>query len=210
MTMTARFAGTCKACHHGFPVGTLVEWTRGVGARHVAGACPTTPPPAPASRMVVRSVAIPALLSIVEFLAAAHGRGLRYPKARFLAPGGGELLLKRAGNASAHTGAVNVLVAGEWVGRINLDGTVVGRLAGRSDLMQTLAVIATDPAGAAKSYGALHCHCSFCGLPLTDAGSVAVGYGPVCADHWGLPHTPLGTPAVTQHVAQTSLLADAA
>lgn len=34
-------------------------------------------------------------------------------------------------------------------------------------------------------------------LPLTDAGSVEVGYGPVCASHWGLPHSPKGTPALS-------------
>ena len=42
---------------------------------------------------------------------------------------------------------------------------------------------------------------SFCALPLTDAGSVEVGYGPVCAKHWGLPHTPKGTPTVSPAAA---------
>lgn len=29
-------------------------------------------------------------------------------------------------------------------------------------------------------------HCCFCSLPLTDERSTAVGYGKVCADHFGL------------------------
>lgn len=41
------------------------------------------------------------------------------------------------------------------------------------------------------------CRCSFCGLALTDEGSVEVGYGPVCAKRWGLPHQPHGVRVLT-------------
>jgi hypothetical protein len=37
------------------------------------------------------------------------------------------------------------------------------------------------------------CRCSFCGLALTDEGSVFMGYGPICARNYGLPHVALGT-----------------
>ena len=53
--------------------------------------------------------------------------------------------------------------------------------------------VAADPAAAAKAYGALMGRCSFCDTAITDEGSVEVGYGPVCAKRFGLPHTPKGT-----------------
>lgn len=37
------------------------------------------------------------------------------------------------------------------------------------------------------SQGRETCNCSFCGLHLTNPQSVVVGYGPICADNWGLP-----------------------
>ena len=47
---------------------------------------------------------------------------------------------------------------------------------------------AAEPARCAKEYGAVACCCSFCGLQLTDEGSIEVGYGPICAARYGLPH----------------------
>jgi hypothetical protein len=50
-----------------------------------------------------------------------------------------------------------------------------------------LASLAADPAAACSAYGHLTGACCFCRLPLTDARSVAVGYGPICAGNFGLP-----------------------
>lgn len=36
-------------------------------------------------------------------------------------------------------------------------------------------------------YGLEYNHCCFCGLELTNPSSVKHGYGPVCAEKWGLP-----------------------
>jgi hypothetical protein len=47
--------------------------------------------------------------------------------------------------------------------------------------------MATNPAAAGKAYGQRVGNCSFCSLPLEDGRSVHVGYGPVCAEKWGLP-----------------------
>lgn len=99
---------------------------------------------------------------------------------------------------------MQVKIDGEWIGRIGADGVLAGPLARetRHDANRdTLSVIASNPAAAAKAYGALMGKCSFCGKPLTDAGSVEVGYGPVCADKFELPHTPKGTPKLSAVVA---------
>ena len=46
---------------------------------------------------------------------------------------------------------------------------------------------ADDPARVAGEHGRLTGNCCFCHHTLEDARSTAVGYGPVCASHYGLP-----------------------
>jgi hypothetical protein len=57
-------------------------------------------------------------------------------------------------------------------------------------VFEALQDFAQNPLEAAKLYGTLTGNCCFCGRELTDnkAGrSVEVGYGPICAEKWGLP-----------------------
>lgn len=53
--------------------------------------------------------------------------------------------------------------------------------------MELLKEIEADPVQAAILSGKLTSCCSFCSRPLTDERSVKHGYGPICADNWGLP-----------------------
>lgn len=192
MVMTSKFNGRCKTCNNTFLAGTTIDWTRDTGAKHTI--CPIIVP------TVVEPVTANAA-PIAAFIDAAKARGLKFPKTRFLAPNRSEMLLSLAGVTSKYPGSVQVKIAGSWVGRIEPTGTVAGPLANRTDVLDTLATIAADPAAAAKAYGALMCACSFCGKALTDAGSVEVGYGPICAKHYGLPHSPKGTPVLTSIAA---------
>jgi hypothetical protein len=183
----------------------MILWSKATGARHAtssactaalaaAASAPASPslPDADAPTMDLKPVA--------DFLAAARSRGLKFPKARFLAPGGGEMRLTMTGSRSvAPAGSVNVLTVVNgvrtWLGRVEPDGRVVGfRLKANDAVRDALAAIVADPAKAASDYGSLMAACSFCGKALTDAGSVEVGYGPVCAAKFGLPHKPRGTP----------------
>jgi hypothetical protein len=195
-TLVSKYAGTCQRCRRPFPAGTAIEWARSSGATHAdpqacaaAAAHPVAPPP---STVVVN------LRPIYEFLVAAQARGLQYPKARFLAPDGRqELRLTLAGHRSKVPGSIQVYLADAWIGRVEPpDGRVVGNLASNRAVLDLLLHIASNPAEAAQAYGALMGRCSFCGLALTDEGSVEVGYGPVCAKKWGLPHQPKGTRGV--------------
>lgn len=196
-TMTAKFAGICKGCKGPIAAGELITWAAGYGAQHAtlaqcdaakAAKAVAAAAPKPSKTMDASAIAI--------FLRMARERGLKFPKVRFAAAGGAELLLTLAGPQSKNPGAVFVKLAGFYLGSIAVDGAVRGELARRDDILSTLATIATDPAKAAKEYGALTCRCSFCGKGLTDEGSVEVGYGPVCADKYGLPHKPKGTPTL--------------
>lgn len=185
MTMTAKFAGTCGRCQQRFAAGTTIDWERGKKAVH-AGPCP----PAPAQPVQQPIPLVPQLdaTPIVQFLAAAKARGLKFPKVRFLAPGGGEMRLHVSGERSRVPGSVQVLVDGVWLGRIEPSGAVVGAsLKSQTCVLDALATIAADPATAAKAYGALMRRCSFCHASLTDEGSVEVGYGKQCANNYGLP-----------------------
>lgn len=194
--MIAKFPGRCKACGGAIAAGTDIQWSRADGARHktlaecqVAQAAKAAQPPAPH----VDGAAV----AIAQFLQAAQARGLKWPKVRFLAPAGrGELRLSIAGPTSKAPGAINVILNGEYFGRILTDGATTFKLAEDAAVLAELRRIAAEPAKAAAAYGALMGRCSFCNLTLTDAGSVAVGYGPVCAEKYGLPHHHEGTPAV--------------
>lgn len=135
------------------------------------------------------------LKAIVEFLGEA-GRKLKWPKFHFIVDGE-ELVLRLAGSG-VHKGAVS-LVSRErvwnerfnadtprWYGRIAVDGTFTRSSQTTLGMEAALATISIDPQGAAIEYAKLTGACSFCGRTLTDERSTEVGYGPVCADKYGL------------------------
>jgi Family of unknown function (DUF6011) len=192
MTMLSRFPGQCAACGERFKAGAPIDWTRGVGARHATDAqC--------IAAKAAHNVTRPSLdlRPIAQFLQAARDRGLKAPKLRVLALDGRSELRIKMTAAGIAPGSIAVTQDGAgFLGCVRPNGDVVGALAANPMLQHYLVSIAKEPAQAAKAYAALMCRCSFCGLPLTDAGSVEVGYGPVCAKSWNLPHTSLGTPTL--------------
>lgn len=211
--MTAKFAGTCKACGCRFEQGAMIQYSKEIGATHptpescMAAQRARELAPAAAAAPKVSAPAKP----IADFISAAKARGLQYPKARFLAPDGrSEMRLSIAGEKSRTPGAMQVVIAEAWIGRITVEGFAEGPLAQRADVLATLAAIAADPAAAAKAYGALMGRCSFCDTKITDEGSVEVGYGPICAKRFGLPHAPKGTKQLTEMPkAMTLIMAEA-
>lgn len=148
-----------------------------------------------------RRAATPALATdgnykaIVEFMANVP---LQYPKLR-MAFEGTAIRLNRAGKASKYAGAVNVTAEEEtwndrdgrmerrWLGRIELDGKLTAGKGMTNVIIGMLDALALNPAEVAAAYGKLTSRCCFCGKELSTAESLAVGYGPDCADHFGLP-----------------------
>jgi len=55
------------------------------------------------------------------------------------------------------------------------------------DLTAIIKAIVENPVGMCSLIGQQYAHCCFCGLELTNKNSVLVGYGPICAEKWGLP-----------------------
>lgn len=105
----------------------------------------------------------------------------------------------RAGDASREPGSLAITSidrthtdrfgneARDWFGRVSLDGTFHPARIAPADLGDKLRAFAADPAGVAAAHGHLHGACCFCNRTLTDERSTSVGYGPDCADHFGLP-----------------------
>jgi hypothetical protein len=209
MTIIAKFNSYCATCKGVILPGQSINWTRGAASTHADTAvCQASQ--ALAAVQVAASAVAPAprptvsLSGLVAFLKAARERGLKFPKTRFAAPGNGELLLSLAGDDSKNPGAVYVKLNGEYAGKVTREGAAYGVDA----LLPTLRAIEADPAAAGAAYGALTGRCSFCGLALTDEGSVEVGYGPVCASRYGLPHKPKGSAKVVPVVNVAPVAAD--
>jgi uncharacterized protein DUF6011 len=187
----SKYFSICRTCNGRINIGDMIQWSRQGGSHHrTAADCAAAKaaPVAPAKPAVIFDGA-----PLAGFLAAARARGLKFPKAIFIGPNNSRILLKLAGDRSTNPGAVFVFLSDVYAGSIAVDGTVRGSLASNADALATLTAIAADPASAAKAYGMLTGNCSFCMRELTDAGSVEVGYGPVCAKKYGLPHTAKGT-----------------
>ncbi len=104
----------------------------------------------------------------------------------------GELRIAEAGPQSRDPGSVNVSIngrTGTWFGKILKDGHFQAsrKVPTPPTLIAGMKEFAKDPAAAAAKHGKLTGRCCFCNLHLTDARSTSQGWGPVCADHWGVP-----------------------
>lgn len=116
---------------------------------------------------------------------------LKSPKIRF------ELVerlvvLYRAGKRSKYNGQIQVTDGGDWgdnvwYGRIDLDGVFHPSRAAHDGLISFLKEFAENPSALAAKYGKIFGKCCFCNRTLTTTESKTVGYGPVCAEHYGLP-----------------------
>ena len=117
---------------------------------------------------------------------------MKFPAIRLTASDGTPVVLKVAGDRAKEPGTVNATDGGSypdnrWFGRIALDGAFKPGRACTTDVIDVLVRLGSDPATVAAEHGKLTGSCSFCRQPLSDERSTEVGYGPVCAKHFGLP-----------------------
>ena len=146
-----------------------------------------------ADRKAPRETAKIDLTKIVDLFDTA-GQHLKHPA--IVLDG---IRLSVAGERAKFPGSINVTSPGSfqdrtWFGRIALDGTFVGSREATPAIVEELKALAADPAGKAALYGKQTGCCCFCARELTDERSIAVGYGPICADHYGLPWGGLTAP----------------
>jgi hypothetical protein len=148
--------------------------------------------------------AVISVKGVVALLNHAKSSGLKFPKLWLQLPDGSPLRITIAGDKSKTPGFVMLtdgggFGVGKYFGKISQAGELMlGKdgFAVRDALTELLTRLAADPAKVAAEFGHLTGHCCFCSLRLNDERSVSVGYGPVCADKFGLawgvraPHVP--------------------
>jgi len=133
--------------------------------------------------------------SVIALFKGASER-LKHPTVRLQLADGSPIALTMAGATSKAPGTVNVtdgkpFGSSVWYGRVNPDGK--WDMSGKVDASTASAItallvnFATNPAKVASAYGKQTGSCCFCARELTDARSVSVGYGPICADKYSLP-----------------------
>jgi hypothetical protein len=131
---------------------------------------------------------------IVALLEKAGSR-LKFPAFVVSMPDGADVRISVAGAKSKVPGAINVTSLGSfenrtWYGRITRDGVFEPSrkvsIDTITEVAMALVTMAKDPTGTAAAYGKRTGNCCFCSRGLKDERSVHVGYGPICADHYGL------------------------
>lgn len=137
----------------------------------------------------------PATTASVDFAAIGSmfsraGNRLKYPKVR-LSINGQNVRLSRAGANSKNPGAIYVtdgeaFADNKYFGKITPDGIFTSGRHFTQDILNLLREFEANPLETAAKYGKLTGCCSFCGKRLTDDRSTAAGYGPTCADTYGL------------------------
>lgn len=155
-------------------------WVRVLSAR-VQGAAPAT------------SVATAVdFAPLVAFMQAAHDAGIQYPKIKMTHSGGQPLVIARAGVRSANPGQLSVTDGGpygdnQYYGRITVAGEFQQGHSIPPGAIKVLQALNANPTATAAKYGQVSGRCCFCRTPLSAGQSLAVGYGPTCADNYGLP-----------------------
>lgn len=131
--------------------------------------------------------------SAVYALFAKAKEALKWPKIS-LSAGTYPVQLSLAGPKSKVPGVINVTDGGDYgnnkfYGRVDKEGlwTKGFKPYPESDMVETLLKrLSDDPAGTAQEYGKLTGRCCFCERKLSDERSTAAGFGPVCAQKFGL------------------------
>jgi hypothetical protein len=125
------------------------------------------------------------------------GTKIKYPSLTFMLRNGDDhfkVVIKRAGPKSKYHGELMLTDGGPWgenvwYGRITTEGVWIPSASGeqvKEKLIPFLGSFAANPHSCVSAYGHKTGHCCFCHKGLTHEKSVTVGYGPVCADNWGL------------------------
>jgi Family of unknown function (DUF6011) len=98
------------------------------------------------------------------------------------------VILRRTGTRARFPNSVTITDAKRtYFGSIGTNGVLYPSREMTPDIRRLLVRLATDPVGAALDYARLSGCCAFCNYRLSDARSLAHGYGPDCARRFGLP-----------------------
>lgn len=159
-----------------------MEWVDKLTARA------TAPPQAARDDEVKYGQKIPGF-TVVEDLLYRAAQHQQFPCIRLKTEKGQSIKL----SPRKHSRQVKVTVSGghgeAWgdVSNEVLDLKSLRFLADLPDVLNTLYQMAAHPVETAILYGKKYKSCCFCGISLTDPRSLLQGYGPICAENYGLP-----------------------
>lgn len=179
-------------------------WSRGLSEKQafwvgkLLAKAEAPPPPA--------AVNVGSMSGVLELFAKAKAH-LKWPAIQLAVPlttrANFAIRLSVAGPNARVPGSINVTTVEKgrdgqrvWLGRIHTDGRYepkanpdLGNVdpAYAAKVADKLKELALNPAATATMHGRLTGNCCFCARDLTDERSVSVGYGPICAGHYGLP-----------------------
>jgi hypothetical protein len=122
--------------------------------------------------------------------ATANRTGRRLPAIVFT-----DYRINVAGDRAREPGSLTITSSSErdqygrrkWLGRITKAGTFEPARDTDPALGDKLRAFAADPAAVAAQHGQITKSCCFCNKNLTHPASRTVGYGPDCAENFGLP-----------------------
>jgi len=122
---------------------------------------------------------------------------LKYPKLKLHNP---EICLSYAGGRARYPGTITVTngkgygnAANHYYGRIDTFGTFIQSPYNSITpeklkiILEFLKELNSNPLLVALTYAKATGNCMFCGRLITTNESLTVGYGPICAENWGLP-----------------------
>lgn len=132
-------------------------------------------------------------VEVFDLFDSAISRSLQYPRIRLMADNGEVVVLRVAGPRSQFSGEILVVAEGRYpstfYGHIDRSGVLHESRHVTQAISNLLERFGKDPRRAAFESGRLTGCCCFCGAKLSDAISVALGFGEQCAKNFGLDWT---------------------
>ena len=110
---------------------------------------------------------------------------LRYPAINFVLAG------RRIRIYRATKGYIAIKLNGEYIGKLPAaDKNIIlydSPLFNHNELISELDTVLSNPIAESALRGKEYGRCCFCNRELDNEGSIQHGYGPICAEKWGLP-----------------------
>ena len=127
----------------------------------------------------------------IKALFAEASKYLKYPRLRYKTDGGSKIVFSYAAETGSNWHGCTFIDNGGKENKVRygfIDRNGNGRINRESttEVKGLIRGIAKDPTHVAKLQGQKYTYCCFCGLELTNKSSVHHGYGPICAENWGL------------------------
>jgi hypothetical protein len=124
---------------------------------------------------------------LMGLLRQAYRKGLKSPR-----------IVGKGWRIAVDENVCSVTLRGKHAGLIGKDNIWAVKGSHSDEEIHAILDFEADPIRHAKAYGTETGACCFCARELSTAESVGVGYGPICADKYGLPWGPDVWPAVRE------------